>query len=59
VVQGFTGRIASKHSTWEDRVQGERSTIFPFHARSHEIAHEVKDKVRAEIPAVGDVLMYI
>lgn len=27
--------------------------------RSHEIAHEVKDKVRAEIPAVWDVLVHI
>ncbi len=27
--------------------------------RSHEIAHAVKDKVRAEIPAVSDVLIHI
>jgi cation diffusion facilitator family transporter len=27
--------------------------------RSHEIAHEVKDKVRAEIPTVHDVLVHI
>jgi cation diffusion facilitator family transporter len=27
--------------------------------RSHDIAHEVKDKVREEIPAVGDVLVHI
>ena len=27
--------------------------------RSHEIAHAVKDKVRAEIPAVSDVLVHI
>jgi len=27
--------------------------------RSHQIAHEVKDKVRAEIPAVRDVLVHI
>lgn len=27
--------------------------------RSHEIAHQVKDKVRQEIPAVGDVLVHI
>jgi cation diffusion facilitator family transporter len=27
--------------------------------RSHEIAHAVKDKVRAEIPAVNDVLVHI
>jgi divalent metal cation (Fe/Co/Zn/Cd) transporter len=27
--------------------------------RSHEIAHQVKDKVRAEIPDVLDVLVHI
>jgi cation diffusion facilitator family transporter len=27
--------------------------------RSHEIAHEVKDKVRAEIPSVRDVLVHV
>jgi divalent metal cation (Fe/Co/Zn/Cd) transporter len=27
--------------------------------RSHEIAHAVKDKVRAQIPAVSDVLVHI
>jgi cation diffusion facilitator family transporter len=27
--------------------------------RSHEIAHDVKDRIRAEIPAVGDVLIHI
>jgi cation diffusion facilitator family transporter len=27
--------------------------------RSHDIAHEVKDKIRAEIPAVSDVLVHI
>jgi divalent metal cation (Fe/Co/Zn/Cd) transporter len=27
--------------------------------RSHEIAHAVKDKIRAEIPAVRDVLVHI
>jgi divalent metal cation (Fe/Co/Zn/Cd) transporter len=27
--------------------------------RSHEIAHEVKDKIRAAMPAVNDVLVHI
>jgi divalent metal cation (Fe/Co/Zn/Cd) transporter len=27
--------------------------------RSHEIAHEVKDKIRATMPAVNDVLVHI
>jgi divalent metal cation (Fe/Co/Zn/Cd) transporter len=27
--------------------------------RSHEIAHEVKDKVRSQVPAVHDVLVHI
>jgi divalent metal cation (Fe/Co/Zn/Cd) transporter len=27
--------------------------------RSHQIAHEVKDRVRGEIPAVSDVLVHI
>ena len=27
--------------------------------RSHEIAHQVKDRVKAEIPAVGDVLVHV
>jgi divalent metal cation (Fe/Co/Zn/Cd) transporter len=27
--------------------------------RSHEIAHEVKDKVRGEMPSVSDVLVHI
>jgi divalent metal cation (Fe/Co/Zn/Cd) transporter len=27
--------------------------------RSHEIAHDVKDKIRGQIPAVRDVLVHI
>jgi len=27
--------------------------------RSHEIAHDVKDRIRSQIPAVRDVLVHI